>query len=364
MTFEELRAQFPVLERIAYLNAGSMGPLMRATGEAMIERTRRDVEDGRGGKPYFDEVLRLRAEVRSRIAALLGVTEENVALTASTTDSCNVVLAGFGLRPEDEVVTTDSEHPGLLLPLNVSGARVVVAPTTGRPSREALETILSAVTPRTRLLALSHVAYTTGHVLPVHELKAETGLPVLVDGAQSVGAIPVEAREIDFYTVSCQKWLCGPEPIGALYVREPDALRIAAPSYFSQASMEKDGRFEPKPDASRFDSGWVGVPALAGLVAALDAAPDWRYERSAEAASRCRDALAAAGFEVVTEPGHAALVSFVPHGDPAETVARLYEEGVVIRDLPGTGWCRVSCGWWTSDGDIERLVAALAKAVD
>src|SRR5207253_2067993 len=125
--------------------------------------------------------------------------------------------------------------------------------------------------------------------------KAETGLPVLVDGAQSVGAIRVEARDIDYYTVSCQKWLCGPEPLGALYVREPEALRIAAPSYFSQVSIEKDGRFEPKPDASRFDSGWLAVPALAGFVAALDAAPEWRYERDAEAAARCREALTAAG---------------------------------------------------------------------
>jgi L-cysteine/cystine lyase len=360
MTFEEARAQFPVLERIAYLNAGSMGPLGRATGDAVVERVRRDVEEGRGGKAYIDEMQRLRDEVRTRIGALLRVAPENVALTDSTTDGCNIVLGGAGLRPEDEVVTTDSEHPGLLAPLHVSRAKIVVAPTTGRPAAEALETLLRAVTPRTRMFALSHVVWTTGHVLPVHELKAETGLPVLVDGAQSVGAIPVEAGDIDFYTVSCQKWLCGPEPLGALYVRDPEALRIAAPSGFSQSSIEKDGRFEPRPGASRFDSGWQAVPSLAGLVAALDAAPEWRFERAAEATSRCREALVAAGFDVVTEPGHGTLVSFVPRGDPAETVARLHEEGVVIRELPGTGWCRVSCGYWTSDGDVERLVNALA----
>jgi L-cysteine/cystine lyase len=337
-----------------------MGPLGRATADAMTEQARRELEHGRGGKPYYDEMLRVRESVRAKVAALLSVEPEHVALTSSTTDSCNVVLAGFGLTADDEVVTTDSEHPGLLAPLHVSGAKVVVAATTGKPAAEALETILAAVTPKTRLLALSHVVWTTGHVLPVHELKAETGLPVLVDGAQSVGAIPVEARELDFYTVSCQKWLCGPDPLGALHVREPESLRIAVPTYFSQSSIEPDGTFEPKPGALRFDSGWLAVSSLAGLEAALDAPPDWRYERAAAMAARCRDALAAAGFDVVTEPGHGTLVSFVPRGEPADTVARAFDAGVVIRELPGRGWCRVSCGYWTSDEDLERLVTVLA----
>ncbi len=359
MTFEEARAAFPVLERIAYLNAGSMGPLSRATAEAMIESARRDLEQGRGGKPYFEEMLRLREDVRGRIANLIAVEPERVALTSSTTDGCNVVLAGLDLGPDDEVVTTDAEHPGLLGPLNASGARVVVAPTTGRPAADALETILAAVTPRTRLVALSHVAWTTGQIFPVRELKAETGLPVLVDGAQAVGAIPVEAGDVDFYTVSCQKWLCGPDPLGALYVRDPERLRIALPTYFSLVSIETDGSFEPKPGAARFDSGWLAPPSLAGLIAALDGAPDWRFERAAEIAERCRVALAER-LEVVTEPHQATLVSFVASGDAAETAARAYDAGVVIRDLPRTGWCRASCGYWTSEEDIARLVAAVA----
>jgi L-cysteine/cystine lyase len=359
MTFEEARAAFPVLARVAYLNAGSTGPLARATVEAMTAAAQRDLEHGRGGKAYYDEMMRLREEVRTRLAALLGVDAANVALTSSTTDGCNIVVSGLGLRPGDEVVTTDGEHPGLLAPLHMSGARIVVAPAAKRPAAEALETILAAVTPRTQLLALSHVCWTTGQVFPVHELKAETGLPVLVDGAQSVGAIAVEARDVDYYTISCQKWLCGPDPLGGLFVRDPDQLRVAFPTYFSVATIEPDGTFEPKPGAYRFDSGWLSPPALAGLVAALDAAPEWRHERGREAAEQCRAALGDAGLEVVTEPDQATLVSFVPRGDAAEAGARAYEACVIIRDLPGTGWCRASCGYWTSPDDIDRLVAAV-----
>ena len=106
--------------------------------------------------------------------------------------------------------------------------------------------------------------------MPVEELKRATGLPVLVDGAQSVGAMPVEVGDADFYTVSGQKWLCGPEPVGALYVREPEELRIAFPSYFAQQSIEPDGTFVPTEGAARFDSGWIATPTLAGFEAALE----------------------------------------------------------------------------------------------
>src|ERR671924_326743 len=125
----------------------------------------------------------------------------------------------------------------------------VVAEVTTRRADEFLAALLAAVTPRTRLLALSHVIWETGQVMPVHELKRETGLPVLVDGAQSVGSITVDVGDLDYYTVSCQKWLCGPEPTGALYVRDPERLRVALPTYFSAESLERDGSFVPKEGA-------------------------------------------------------------------------------------------------------------------
>jgi L-cysteine/cystine lyase len=351
--------EFPVLEQFAYLNAGTLGPLAASTLAAMEERIRFDQELGRGGKAWFDTVFDLRAGVRDRVAALIGASADRLALTDSTTDGCNIVVAGFPFEEGDEVLTTDAEHPGLLAPLHASGARVRVADVATQPTAEAFDRILAAITPRTRLLALSHVLWTTGQVMPVNELRAATGLPVLVDGAQSVGAIPVEVGELDFYTVSGQKWLCGPESTGALYVRDPERLRVARPTHFSQQAIERDGSFVPKGGALRFDSGWIPTAALAGFSAALDAAPDNRFSLAARAAARCRDGLVSAGFDVVTPPGESTLVTWVAPGVAAEDAARLYERGVIVRDLLGTSWLRASCGWWTTDEHIERLVSAL-----
>jgi L-cysteine/cystine lyase len=359
MTYEEARSQFPVLERFAYLNAGSLGPLARATLAAMEERSRYDQEHGRGGRAWFDSMLALRTRVRERLASLISARADRVALTSSTTDGCNIVVAGLRLGPDVEVVTTDAEHPGLLLPLAVCGARIRVADVAGHPTAEALGRITARIGPRTRLLALSHVLWTTGQVMPVHELKRDTGLPVLVDGAQSVGAVSVDVGELDYYTISGHKWLCGPEPLGALYVREPEALAIAFPSSFAQTSIERDGRFVPREGAARFDSGWLATPMLAGLDAALDTAPNWRFDRAAEIAAYCRDALSPK-YAVVGATQEATLVSFVPSAEPAEAVSKLYARGVIVRDLPGWGCLRASCGWWTNEDDVERLVSGLA----
>jgi len=361
VTFEEARAQFPVLERLAYLNAGTNGPLARSTAEAMAAQEREDVERGRGGRGYFDRALELRDEVRAKLAALVGAEPGAVSLATSTTNGCNIVLAGLGLGPDDEVLTTDGEHFGLLGALAASTALVRIAEVRELPPEESLERLLAEVTPKTRLLALSHVCWVTGNRFPVEELKRETGLPVLVDGAQSVGAIPVDATAVDFYAFSGQKWLCGPDSTGGLVVRDADSLPVTAPSYLSQQAYEPTGTFTPREGAARFDPGWTPVPSLAGLSAALDARPEGGEDRAVEMAARCRELLVGR-FDVVTAPGQATLVTFRVDGDTAELVSALYDEGVVVRDIPGLGWIRVSCGWWTSDADLERLLGALAAA--
>jgi L-cysteine/cystine lyase len=356
VTLDEARAQFPVLDRYAYLNAGSSGPLPWAAVEAARTRLERDLTEGRSGKAYMGDVFELRERVRGGVAAVLGTSAGLVALTESTTRGCQVVLAGLGLDADDEIVTTDQEHFGLLGALHAGGARVVVT----EADEDAL---LSAVTPRTRLIAVSHVLWTTGRRLDLARLRRPDGPPLLVDGAQSAGAIAVDLAGADFYgadfyTVSAQKWLCGPDPSGALFVRDPERLRVALPSMFSPQSHEADGSFVAKDGAARFDSGWIGAPSLAGLEAALGVHPDWRYEGGATAAARCRELLAPL-VDVVTPPDQSRLVSFRPPGDPTELVAALAERGVIVRELPGLDLVRASCGWWTSEDDLQRLADGL-----
>jgi selenocysteine lyase/cysteine desulfurase len=351
VTFEEARSLFPVLGTIAYLNAGTFGPLPRPVADALAAGVEQDLALGRSGLPSFEETMGYRAELRGTLAGLVGAEPEQVALTSSTTEGCAIVLRGLDLRPEDEIVTTTDEHFGLLGPVAASGARVVLA----EPDAER---IVEAVTPRTRLIAASQVLWTTGAVVPLAEIRARTGVPVLADGAQSVGAIPTTAAGVDFLTISGQKWLCGPDSTGALVAAEPERLRVVSPGHFSQRRYERDGTYEPQPGARRLETGWWSRGTVRAMLAALAIRPDWGFERARQAAERCRAALAERA-EVITPAERGTLVSFRVEEDPVALVARLHESGVVVREIPGRGIVRVSCGWWTSDEDVDRLVAAL-----
>jgi L-cysteine/cystine lyase len=327
----------------------------------MAAEERRALERGRFGHAFFVDVMNARGRLRDELGRLIGAGPESIALTTSTTEGCNTVVSGLALGPEDEVVTTDSEHPGLLGALRVSGARVRVAPVSEAPAAEAAATVRREVTDATRLVAVSHVVWTTGQVVPIGEL-APDGVPVLVDGAQSVGAIPVDVGELgcDFYTVSGQKWLLGPDATGGLYVRRDwhERLAITSPSYLC---WEKPATLEPWPDARRFESSWTPPASVAGLLASVELAREVGDDRFAQARAmteRCRE-LVAARADVVTEADQATLVSFRPVDPAAEVVRRLDERSVVVRDLPGLDWVRASCGFWTNDEDLERLVGGL-----
>lgn len=357
------RARFPVLERFAYLNAGTSGPLARETLAATDELRAREAWEGRAGRAYFDEMLERRERVRALVAAQIGAGPESVALTASTTQAVQVVVAGLGLGPADEVVTTDAEHFGLSGPLIASGAHLRIARVRGLPAAEVSAAVRAQITSSTRLLALSAVGWIDGTVFPWHELREASGIPVLVDGAQAAGAIAVDATGADFFTVSAQKWLCGPDATGALFVRDLDALAPRLVGYPAAASYDiAAGTWEPKPGAARLDPGFAPASTLAGLEAALTGLPDGRFERARALAERCRELLLDAGRDVVTETGQATLVSFRARGEAAAATAALYERRVVVRDLPNTDLLRVSVGWWNDESDLVRLVEALADA--
>jgi L-cysteine/cystine lyase len=364
MELNAVRTGIPVLERYAYLNAGTNGPLPRRTIDAMTASLQQDVEEGRSSRPYFEAMLERREELRTALSDVLGAKPDEIALTNSTTESCNVVLNGLGIGAGDEVVTTDSEHPGLFGGLVASACDLHVVPVRDLPVADVGPALDDAIGSRTRLIALSHVSWLTGAVFPVREL-ANRGVPVLLDGAQAAGAFPVDVHELqcDFYTVSAQKWLLGPEVTGALYVR-PDRieeLRMAMPSYASW-DFEEGYTYKVRAGASRFDPGWIATAAGVGLLESLafaDEAGPERFEHAAAMAQGLREMLEAAGHEVVTEPDQSTLVTWKVDGDSKAVVERLEAAGVIVRDLPGLGWVRASCGFWTSEEDLVRLLAAL-----
>jgi L-cysteine/cystine lyase len=364
MDLNAIRAGLPVLERLAYLNAGTNGPLPRRTVEAMTATLTRDLEEGRSSGGYFEAMLARRDDLRAALARVLRAEPGEIALTNSTTEGCNVVVNGLGIGRGDEVVTTDSEHPGLFGALVASEADLCAVAVRDLPVADVLEALSEAVSEQTKLVALSHVSWLTGAALPVREL-AGLGTPVLVDGAQAAGAIPVDVHEIgcDFYTVSAQKWLLGPDVTGALYVKRErvEELRMAMPSYGGW-DFGDDHTYSPRPDAARFDPGWIAAASGTGLLESLafaEEAGEKRFEHAAAMAAHLRHMLEAAGYEVVTEPDQATLVTWKVGEESKAVVERLGDAGVVVRDLPGLGWLRASCGFWTNHDDLERLIGAL-----
>ncbi|HEY6780669.1 MAG TPA: aminotransferase class V-fold PLP-dependent enzyme, partial [Thermoleophilaceae bacterium] len=152
----DLRAQFPVLERVAYLNAGTNGPIPRRAREAAATALTLQLENGRADGIFFEALMQNRDELRARAAGLFGCDKAEVALTGATTDGVNAVLSGLELQAGDEVLTSDEEHPGLSAPLAVARERqdieLRVVP---------FDELVAEVRPTTKLVACSHVSWMT-----------------------------------------------------------------------------------------------------------------------------------------------------------------------------------------------------------
>lgn len=357
MNVRELRSEFPVLERVAYLNSGTQGPVpLRAAGAAHAE-VERECAEGRGGLPHFERIIGLGERLRAAVAGVCGCEADEVALTRSTTDGMNAALTALDLGTGDEVLTSDEEHPGLLAPLAAHRAR------RGFDVRTApFAAIADAIGRRTRLVACSHVSWVNGQVVDTAAL-ADSDALVLLDGAQGLGAVPAPMRELgcDFYGAAGQKWLCGPDGSGFLYVRGElcGELPVPWPSYMTLADPSRPLDSEPKSAARRFDLGF-SAPLWAWSLSALEtlAAAGWGavHERGAVLAERLASELAGRGADVAPR-GRSTLVSW-RSDDPGAETRRLGAAGVLVREIPGSGLVRASVGAWSSEDDLERLLAA------
>jgi L-cysteine/cystine lyase len=355
---DELRAQFPVLERIEYLNAGTTGPVPRRAHDAAAESLRRQLDEGRSGKAFFEGCLAGIDQLRARVAGLIGARVSELALTGSTTDGVNAAFGAIDLGPGDEVLTSDEEHPGVLAPLGGlrerRGVAVRVAP---------FAELAAAVGPRTRVVACSHVSWMTGAVVDAAALAGTPALVVL-DGAQGLGAVPVdvEALGCDFYAASGQKWLCGPNGLGYLYARAELAgtLLSAWPGYPSLADSTRGLEFDLHPDARRLSVGFPAPHHVDWALAALDVLERAGFpevqSRAAELAAGLADRLGSR----VRPRGRSTLVAWEVDDAEAE-VGRLAAEGFGVRHLPGTGTVRASVGAWSSEASLGRLAELTSR---
>jgi len=353
-----LRAQFPVLERLAYLNAGTNGPLPYEAIAAARVQLGRELDDGRAGGPHFERRAQLAEELRAGYAERIGCTAADLTLTTSTTEGVARVLLGLDLRPGDEIVTSDEEHPGVLGPLvgqRARGMEVRVAPW---------HDVADAVGPRTRLVVCSHVSWRSGRFAPLDALRA-LDVPVLLDGAQGAGAVPVDVDALGAaaYAAAGQKWLCGPEGTGLLYVSPAlrERMRPPAPGYVNLADPGAGIEAAPWDDARAYDTPALPAASFAQAAAALDvlAVAGWDaiHAHAASLAATATDALTAAGRTVLARD-RTTLVTWREPDAPA-AVERLAAAGVIVRAIPGEQLVRASFGGWNNEDDLDRLLAAL-----
>lgn len=373
-----MRARLPALEAETYLNTGGAGPLPDLAADAM--RAMVDMQAGRGrmSEAAVSAGRERQDALRAAVGRAMGRPAGEVAIAQSSTHAMNVVIWGAGLRRGDNVVTTNMEHPGLAVPLATAAGRVgakVRIVDVGDGSGPLEEVVGKAVTARTRLVALSHVSWMTGAVLDVAgaaRAAASVGALTLVDGAQGIGAVPVALMEwgIDAYAMPAQKWLLGPEGLGALWLRGDllDRIAVTTAGYETGEDHGWDGSLVMHPDARRYEASTFPEILLAGWTASLEWLDSLGWERVQEgtrtAAAACREALAGVPGVRLDPPvgADSGLVAFsVPGRAPDEVAAALAARGVIVRPLPDPGGLRASCGFFTNAGDIERLTEVLAE---
>lgn len=341
----------------------------------------RNAEDLCAGSVYLQGIKlfhrQAEANARARTAAsrLVGADPDDIALTQNTTHGMNLGVAALDWREGDEVLSATTEHPGCLAPLHALQRRFGVRLNLVTPP-VSVENVLEAITPRTRLIALSHVDWTTGEVFPLTEICAaarEHGILTLVDGAQSVGNIPVDAPATgaDMYAFTGHKWVLGPEGMGALYVR-PDcdvpSYNVGYASVAEGDTFDIEGGYELRKGARRFEASTMSPILAAGFAAAAEAV----YERGIEGFEGIRDRAdllmgLLSELPSVTlrspRPAQSGLVSFEIDGiEPKDAVERLLQQRFVARYIPApNSYVRVSTHLFNTEGELEMLARAIGK---
>ena len=377
------RSRFPVTERCVYLNTGWSGPSARDVVDAIVSRAAREAFDGPTTPEVRHEKALLVRAAREALAGLIGAKASELALMSTTTEGVNVVLRGLGLGPGDEVLTCNMEHSSVIVPCydlrRRAGVDVAaVRSSAEEPVGELARLFEQAISPRTKLVVLSHISYNRGTRLPVERIirtAHDAGALVLLDAAQSVGQIEVDVRalDVDCYAFPAHKYVLGPDGVGALYVRpelverlEPLAVAHGASEYY-----DFEGNWTPHvASMKKFEITTHSGPLLAGVVAAAAllqqtgiAAIEARLRALAD---RLIDGLqripGVALRSPLDPPLRSALVTFTIDGqDPNETCAALWQLRRVAGRVVNDKRVRLSVAPFNDEGDIDGALEAVEQ---
>ncbi|ABB57285.1 aminotransferase class V-fold PLP-dependent enzyme [Synechococcus elongatus] len=377
------RQQFPALQNKAYFNYGGQGPLSTAALTAIQTAFADSQQLGPFSLATGQRVEQISDRLRTDLAALLQTQSENITLTENVSVGCNIALWGVDWQAGDRLLITDCEHPSVIATAQAIAQRFGVeldiwplqaAVVAGQDLTEAFAAQLNS---RTRLAAISHVLWNYGTVLPLAAIAEQAHRQdclLLVDGAQSVGLLPLDlpATGVDFYAFTGHKWLCGPEGVGGLYSR-PESRATSLPTWLGWRGVEKNTQGRPirsKSDGRRYEIATSAYPLYAGLSAAIAQQADYgtiedRYNRSRQLAQwlwQSLQALPKVRCLATTLP-QAGLISFQIDSSqsPFKIVSHLEGQGLQIRSLVGPDCLRACCHYLTLETELESLVAAIAQ---
>lgn len=301
-----IRDQFMLAPDSVYFNPATVGAMPKVVFERMVEHQRyvaTNVADWAyqdDNREEFISGYNNLAGIRSQVATLINATPADIAITDNVTNGMSYIANGITLQPGDEVITTDQEHGGGLGGWQLKAKRygvvlrTVAIPKPAHSPEEVFEILVNAMTPKTRVLMVSHLITGSGAILPVKELCAEAarrGIFSVLDGAQTVGQIRVDVRDIgcDAYVGCFHKWMCGPPGTGFMFIRADRIKEI----WTTVASYRWD---DHEDEGFRFTQRGTGsFSALKGLEASIafhnQIGPDRVYGRIKFLGERLRTAL-------------------------------------------------------------------------
>lgn len=383
---EKIRSEIPAASRSIYMNTGWAGPRPVPVTQAIKERYDYEASDGPGHAVAVISAQEAQARLKSNLGRLLGVTAEEIAFTANTTEALNMVISGLPLQSGDEIVFCDLEHTAVVIPALFQknrGAAVKVVKIDAADDKAAiLNKFNDVMSSKTKLVIASHIQASTGLRMPVKELSAmahQRNAWFLVDGAQAVGHINVNMPEVgaDFYAFPGHKWLLGPEGLGVLYVRRELVSRLNPIMYSEDAvtGFGFDGNFIPNQNnMSKFTSSTQAPALFVGLNAAVEyisaiGLPGIEAHIMDLSSLLKRAMPKIAGVTLLSKmDGELAsgIVSFQIKGaEPSEVATNLWNSGhCVARWVNYPACTRLCISFFNNDRDVNGVFGVLRKVAD